>query len=410
MQTESQSIDQTSKVPQPPRLEKPVRITEQVWPEETVPLVSICCIAYNHEGFIRDAIEGFLIQETTFPVEILIHDDASADGTADIIREHEAKYPQLIKPIYQTENQWSKGNKPGHINLARAKGEFIAVCEGDDYWTDAQKLQRQVDLLAQHPEYSAAVHWVMDESENGDTALPPVASGRDWDAKTVTVADLLEQNVITTCSVVFRAALFEGLSTQYATLPMGDWPLWIHLALKGPLVSLSDRMAVYRIHAGGLWSGMQPAVQLAGAASMLAAVHGALPYEFRERSLQSFVKYLKWAALRCASSISPHDLTQTISQLKRELLNAGLSPALPAEFDRVAATVVAELAASLLKEEANRAWEAGSYAVARRHYGELAFGPLKSFPALLKFFATSTGILGLSVKRAMRLLRGIFAA
>ena len=92
-------------------LAKPLRITEHNWPEGTVPLVSITCITYNHVNFIRDAIEGFLMQETTFPVEILIHDDASNDGTAEIVREYDARYPQLIKAIYQTENQYSRGKK-----------------------------------------------------------------------------------------------------------------------------------------------------------------------------------------------------------------------------------------------------------------------------------------------------------
>ena len=111
-------------------------------------LVSICCITYNHEKYIRDAIEGFLMQKTDFPFEVLIHDDASTDGTADIIREYETKYPDIIKPIYQTENQYSKGIKiSATYNYPRAKGKYIALCEGDDYWIDPYKLQKQVDFL-----------------------------------------------------------------------------------------------------------------------------------------------------------------------------------------------------------------------------------------------------------------------
>src|SRR6056297_583375 len=104
------------------------------------PIVSISCITYNHEPYIEDALEGFLLQETDFPFEILIHDDASTDHTADIIREYESTFPTLIKPIYQSENQYSQGNRPGIINIKRAKGEYIALCEGDDYWTDPFKL------------------------------------------------------------------------------------------------------------------------------------------------------------------------------------------------------------------------------------------------------------------------------
>ena len=117
---------------------------------EVIPLVSIDCITYNHKQYIRDAIEGFLMQITNFPVEILIHDDASTDGTAEIIREYEKQYPWLIKPVYQTENQYSKHNSfisISKIQYGRALGKYIAFCEGDDYWTDHYKLQKQVDFL-----------------------------------------------------------------------------------------------------------------------------------------------------------------------------------------------------------------------------------------------------------------------
>jgi len=135
-------------------LEKSVPITSQQWSEDTVPLVSIDCITYNHENFIRDAIEGFLMQKTTFPVEILIHDDASTDKTASIVREYEEKYPHLIKPIYQTENQYSKRDGSiGRIQRGRARGKYHAICEGDDYWIDPLKLQKQVDFLESNHDY-----------------------------------------------------------------------------------------------------------------------------------------------------------------------------------------------------------------------------------------------------------------
>ena len=115
---------------------------------DEIPLVSISCITYNHKQYIRDAIEGFLMQITNFPVEILIHDDASTDGTAEIIREYEKQYPWLIKPVYQTENQYSKHNGIiSKIQYVRALGKYIAFCEGDDYWTDPYKLQKMVDFL-----------------------------------------------------------------------------------------------------------------------------------------------------------------------------------------------------------------------------------------------------------------------
>jgi len=124
------------------------------------PLVSICCLAYNHEPYIRECLDGFMMQQCDFKFEVLIHDDASTDGTADIIREYEAKFPEILKPIYQTENQYSKGlrNISARLNYPRARGKYIALCEGDDYWTDPLKLQKQVDFLEGNPEYILACH------------------------------------------------------------------------------------------------------------------------------------------------------------------------------------------------------------------------------------------------------------
>jgi pyruvyltransferase len=111
------------------------------------PVVSISCNTYNHEFYIEDALQGFLIQETNFPFEILIHDDASTDRTPEIIRKYEAKYPRLIKPIYQTENQFSKGEVLNRFNFKKAKGEYIALCHGDDYWINKLKLEKQVSVM-----------------------------------------------------------------------------------------------------------------------------------------------------------------------------------------------------------------------------------------------------------------------
>ena len=127
---------------------------------DELPLVSICCITYNHAPFIKKCLEGFLMQETSFPVEILIHDDASVDGTDEIIKEYADKYPDLIFPLYETENQYSQGkhNEIDFYNYRRARGKYIAYCEGDDYWTDPLKLQKQVDFMESHPDYSVCFH------------------------------------------------------------------------------------------------------------------------------------------------------------------------------------------------------------------------------------------------------------
>ena len=122
----------------------------------TAPIVSICCLVYNHEPFLRECFDGFIMQQTSFPIEILVHDDASTDRSTDIIREYTAKYPDLFKPIYQSENQYSKGKGFVGItlNIERAQGKYIAMCEGDDYWMDPLKLEKQVDFLESNPDVS----------------------------------------------------------------------------------------------------------------------------------------------------------------------------------------------------------------------------------------------------------------
>lgn len=140
-------------------------------------IVSICCITYNHAPFIRKALDGFLMQQAPSCVpqgakmsdwcEILIHDDCSTDGTTEIIKEYATKYPDLIFPLYEEENQYSKGVKVDFYNYDRAKGKYIAYCEGDDYWTDPNKLQKQVDFMEKHLEYSVCFHcfknYIMDK-------------------------------------------------------------------------------------------------------------------------------------------------------------------------------------------------------------------------------------------------------
>jgi glycosyltransferase involved in cell wall biosynthesis len=121
--------------------------------------VSVICNVYNHEPYLQQALDGFVNQQTKYSYEVLIHDDASTDRSADIIRNYQNKYPDIIKPIYQKENQYSKGIKIGRtFQIPRAKGKYIAFCEGDDYWCDNSKIEKQVFFLESHPEYSGTVH------------------------------------------------------------------------------------------------------------------------------------------------------------------------------------------------------------------------------------------------------------
>ncbi len=213
------------------------------------PLVSICCVTYNHEPYIHDCLNGFIMQKTNFPFEVLIHDDASTDKTADIIREYEAKYPNIIKPVYQSENQFSK--KVG-INITyqfpRAKGKYIALCEGDDYWTDPLKLQKQVDFLESSPNFSAVAH-------NSKIKYPNQIISNIKTKNEYTIFDFLESSCVNTATLMFRN--INNYPSWFFEVPFGDWALYILLAENGRFGFMQDEMSVYRIHNQGVWSGLQ---------------------------------------------------------------------------------------------------------------------------------------------------------
>jgi glycosyltransferase involved in cell wall biosynthesis len=218
------------------------------------PLVSICCITYNHEPYIEDALEGFLIQETDFPFEILIHDDASTDRTAEIIQNWEANYPSLIKPIYQNENQYSKGKNPNiFFNYARAKGKYIAFCEGDDYWIDKLKLQKQIDFLNANPDY-ALIHTDYNEEyvKTNKRKRMNIYKQRHLDNKVeLTFDDLLIDNLIDTPTVCVRRTALQdairSLSSNTTTFLMGDYPLWLEISRNNRIYRFNEPTATYRI-------------------------------------------------------------------------------------------------------------------------------------------------------------------
>lgn len=228
------------------RTEEEIRRTWQ----SSAPLVSICCITYNHEQYIEEALDSFLMQVTTFPIEVLIHDDASTDATAEIIKKYEARYPRIIKPIYQSENQHSIGVRINPIfNLPRATGAYLAMCEGDDYWCDPLKLQKQVDFMETHSEYTVCFH----NSFNLDTHGNKVMFSNIAEAQDYGLEDLLERNLANTCTALYRN-LHIRLPEKLTDIAFGDWTVHLLHAEHGKIRYLPDVMSVYRIHDTGVWS------------------------------------------------------------------------------------------------------------------------------------------------------------
>lgn len=209
------------------------------------PVVSISCITYNHEPFIRECLDGFLLQETNFPFEVLIHDDASTDKTADIIREYEAKYPDIIKPIYQKENKYSKGVGISFTyQFPRAKGKYIAMCEGDDYWTDPLKLQKQVDFLEANPKMSAVVHPskiinVLKKIESTTERNLPVK---------LKYQHILSSRKFHTNSIVLKNEIMQNFITGVYS---GDRAMFFLCMANGPIGFINEIMSVYRVTGTG---------------------------------------------------------------------------------------------------------------------------------------------------------------
>lgn len=214
------------------------------------PLLAIKCITYNHEAYIRDAIEGFISQKTNFQFVAIIHDDASTDGTADIILEYATKYPNIIFPIFEKENQYSKrdGSLREIMNAACdiTNATYIAICEGDDYWTDPLKLQKQVDFLESNPEYGMSTTLARRFYEEQQIFRNMNISDK-LDSTT-----LLKGNIIYTVTVVIRASILSdyyksNIINQINNAKMGDYPIWLYVAYKSKIHLLSDYTSTYRI-------------------------------------------------------------------------------------------------------------------------------------------------------------------
>lgn len=221
------------------------------------PLVSICSITYNHEPYIRQCLEGFLMQKCNFNFEVLIHDDASTDSTADIIKEYEAKYPHLIKPIYQTENQYSKGIMISPtFNWPRARGKYIALCEGDDYWTDPLKLQKQVDFLEANEDCSLCFHpvkMIFVNNMKRSFVKRPKKIPRD-NKFGIKDAILGGGGFTPTNSMFFKKSFLEEIPEWMTNAPVGDLPLMLLLSSNGKIGYVKDLMSVHRVFVKGSWT------------------------------------------------------------------------------------------------------------------------------------------------------------
>lgn len=217
------------------------------------PVVSVCCTTFNHETYIEDALRGFLIQETDFPFEIIVHDDASSDKTSEIVRDFAVAYPKIIKIILQTENQFSMDvHLPFKNTLGAAKGEFIALCEGDDFWLDKLKLFKQVRCFQDSDVYMVYTGATVYDSIRNPIGVRNLAN----QILTLSYAPIdvmrIGAGFYPTASSIFRKETFDEIPAWFYEHTTGDLPLAILAAIRGKIVCLPEVTVGYTVHPGGV--------------------------------------------------------------------------------------------------------------------------------------------------------------
>ncbi len=224
------------------------QITQHNFSEGQKPIVTVRIATYMHEAYIKECIEGVLMQRTTFPVQIIVHDDASTDKTPSIIKEYEKKFPYLFTNIYQTENQYSKHGGKAVIDAMNkyTQGKYIAICEGDDYWTCPDKLQKQVNFLEANPEFALCFH--NSEIIHGHKKTKKKYNFANFAKSIYTINDIIEKQwFIPTQSIVYRKEM-NTMQKWSNYISNGDFALQLILAEKGPFFCVNETMSVYRKH------------------------------------------------------------------------------------------------------------------------------------------------------------------
>lgn len=260
------------------------------------PVVSVLCHTFNQEMYIEDAFRGFLLQKTSFVFEVIVHDDASSDGTSDIVREYAKQYPKIFKPIIQTENQYSQGKKPSLLSSAHAKGEYFALCEGDDFWIAEDKLMKQLEFILE----STALLVIHPAYKYFNTGTFEVAYTHT--AKYLTLRDVLDDSAeqfAPTASYFMHKSLLKVMPDWFSTAPIGDLFIEIQASLLGRISYMPNIKSVYRINAESSWSNDmdsnldKPLNFHIGMVETLTKLKPSIPDEYKININNLFLKHLK---------------------------------------------------------------------------------------------------------------------
>jgi glycosyltransferase involved in cell wall biosynthesis len=240
--------------------------------------VSVAITAYNHERFIEQAVESVLMQETGFEYELIVGEDCSQDRTREIVTALARRHPERMRTVLPPANLGAGGKTLFAETVRACRGEYIACLDGDDYWTSPHKLQIQTDFLDQHPECSACYHDVLRVYEDGLDGPP---TSRSEEAKPfATMEDVVDRCFIPSCAPMFRREVIEELPAWYWEVPWGDWPLYILAAERGPIGSIDAVLGAYRVHRGGVWTGLPEIEQLEGLIAFYRRINALLGFRY----------------------------------------------------------------------------------------------------------------------------------
>ncbi len=238
--------------------------------------VSVLLLTYNHARFLRQAVDSALSQQTTFGVEIVIGEDCSSDGTREMVQDLARQHPERVRAVLSPVNAGECGNIAQ--TLAACRGDYVALLDGDDYWTSNHKLQRQVGFMDAHPDCSLCFHNAVAFHDDG--AHEPYAFNGPEQRTAPTLDDLWHGNFIATCAAMFRRAACPALPPWYHSLPWGDWPLFLLAARRGAMAFLDEPLGAYRIHAAGAWSRLSEVEQILQVIAFYEVMNVNLAFEY----------------------------------------------------------------------------------------------------------------------------------